>query len=121
MCLEILPNTGHILNPKYLNYALEELQPIPNRNAVVCLQAMKFGLKGVIMYCKYSELEVLAENKTIMQQPNYRWSSTGGCRMDRGCSAIPQGNEARGAAPKHSVALQEESDCLKRYLGLFDV
>lgn len=118
MCLEIFPNTGHILNPEYLNYALEELQPIPNGNTVVCLQAMKFGLKGVIMHCKHSELEVLAENKTIMQQPNYRWSSSGGSRMDQGCSAIPQGNEA---PPKHSLALPEESDCLKRYLELSDV
>lgn len=38
--------------------------------------------------------------------------------MDQGCSAIPQGNEA---APEHSVALQEASDCLKRFLELFDV
>lgn len=68
MCLEIFPNTGHILNPKCLNYALEELQPIPNRNTVVCLQAMKFGLKGAIMCCKYRELEIGAGNKTIMQQ-----------------------------------------------------
>lgn len=72
MCLEIFPNTGHILNPKCLNYALEELQPIPNRNTVVCLQAMKFGLKGAIMCCKYRELEIGAGNKTIMQQGNSR-------------------------------------------------
>lgn len=58
MCLEIFPNTGHILNPKCLNYALEELQPIPNRNTVVCLQAMKLGLEGVIMCCKCSELRL---------------------------------------------------------------
>lgn len=46
---------------------------------------MKFGLKGVIMYCKYRELEIGAGNKTIMQQGNSRWSSRGGCRMDQGC------------------------------------
>lgn len=48
--------------------------------AVVCLQAMKFGLKGVIMYCKHEELEIGAGNKTIMQRGNYRWEGAGWIR-----------------------------------------
>lgn len=46
MCLEIFPNIGHILKMKYLNYALEELWFVHNRNiAMVYTPTMKFYLK----------------------------------------------------------------------------
>lgn len=46
MYLEICPNIGHILRTKYLNYAVEELWFVHNRNiAIVYKPSMKFQLK----------------------------------------------------------------------------
>ncbi|OWK54486.1 Regulatory-associated protein of mTOR [Lonchura striata] len=76
---------------------------------------MKFGLKGVIMYCKYRELEIGAGNKTIMQQGNSRqaWDLA----VDICLSQLPTIIE-EGTAFRHSPFFAEQLTAFQVWLTM---
>lgn len=126
MYLEICPNIGHILRTKYLNYAVEELWFVHNRNiAIVYKPSMKFQLKEShnVVQIKYTWNSSWKGSHNTATQLQVRGTRVFVGVLPSSCRSARwfHGGMSLSLAAQKSLSISARSDGLKRYLEQFGI